>query len=84
MFGLAPGAEARYALPMAVVANIFYAPEIITFGEADDILEFNVRYELQVASRAVGSVGYRLLDVDRDNGDDQAVENVQLGLRLAF
>jgi hypothetical protein len=41
--------------------------------------------QLQVSSRAVGLVGYRLLDVDRDNaGDDQVVENVQLGLRFAF
>ncbi len=70
---------------MAVVANIFYAPEIITFDDADDILDVNVRYELQVASRAVGFVGYRLLDRGRDNaGDDQVVEDVQLGLRFAF
>jgi hypothetical protein len=30
-------------------------------------------------------VGYRLLDFDRDEaGDDEIVEDVQLGLRFAF
>jgi hypothetical protein len=89
VFGLAPGVEARYALPfgtpMAVVGNIFYAPDILTFGDADDVLDFNVRYEVQFIPRAVGFVGYRLLDFDRDEaGDDEIVENVQLGLRFAF
>ena len=57
----------------------------MVFGDADNILDFNVRYELQVSSRAVGFVGYRLLDCDRDNaGDDQVVEDVQPGLRFAF
>ena len=89
VFGLAPGLEARYALPfgtpMAVVGNIFYAPDILTFGDADDVLDFNVRFEVQFVPRAVGFVGYRLLDFDRDEaGDDEIVENVQLGLRFAF
>ena len=89
VFGLAPGLEARYALPfgtpMAVVGNVFYAPDILTFGDADDVLDFNVRFEVQFIPRAVGFVGYRLLDFDRDEaGDDEIVENVQLGLRFAF
>ncbi len=70
---------------MAMVGNIFYAPDILTFGDADDVLDFNVRYEVQFIPRAVGLVGYRLLDFDRDEaGDDEIVENVQLGLRFAF
>jgi hypothetical protein len=57
----------------------------MTFDDADNILDVNVRYEFQVSSRAVGFVGYRLLDRGRDNaGDDEIVENVQLGLRFAF
>jgi hypothetical protein len=88
VLGIAPGVEGRYALPFglpaAVVANVFYAPEIITFGEADNVLDFNVRFEVQATSRVVGFVGYRLLEFDRDNGDDQIVDNVQFGVRFAF
>jgi hypothetical protein len=57
----------------------------MTFGDADNILDFNARYELQVSSRAVGFVGYRPLDCGRDNaGDDEIVGDVQPGLRFAF
>ena len=88
VLGIAPGVEGRYALPFglpaAVVANVFYAPEIITFGEADNVLDFNARFEIQATASVVGFVGYRLLDFDRDDGDDQIVENAQLGVRFAF
>jgi hypothetical protein len=88
VFGLAPGLEARYALPfgtpMAVVANVFYAPEILTFGESDNVFDFNARFEVQFTSAVVGFVGYRLLEFDRDNGDDQITDDLQFGVRFAF
>jgi hypothetical protein len=56
----------------------------MTSGGADNILDFDVRYELRASSRAVGVAGYRLLDRGRDDaGGDQVVEDVQLGLRFA-
>ena len=88
VFAIAPGVEGRYALPFglpaAVVANVFYAPEIITFGEADNVLDFNVRFEVQATSRLVGFVGYRLLEFDRDDGDEDIVDHVQFGVRFAL
>lgn len=89
VFDLAPGAEARIALPfdtpMAVVASVFYAPDILTFGDADSALDFNLRYEVQFLEHATGFVGYRLLEFDRDGGgDDDIVDSFQFGLRFAF
>lgn len=88
VFGIAPGAEARYTLPtglpMTAVANVFYAPDIIVFGDADDIVDFNARLEVQFVERATGFVGYRLLTFDRDAGEDDIVENIQIGARFAF
>jgi len=89
VFGLAPGAEARLTLPfgtpMYAVANFFYAPDIITFGDAKDVLDFNARFEVQFLPRAVGFVGYRLLEFDREQGGDEDIVNsVQLGLRFTF
>ena len=89
VFAIAPGVEGRYALPfggipMGIVTNVFYAPEILTFGEADNVLDFNIRFEAQFTQSVVGFVGYRLLEFDRDGGDDQIVENVQFGVRFAF
>jgi hypothetical protein len=86
----APGAEARFNLsagrPMAVVGNIFYAPDILTFGNADNVLDFNVRYEVGFTDRATGYAGYRVLTFDRDpgRGEDDIAEGLQIGVRFAF
>lgn len=89
VFDLAPGLEARVALPfgtpMAVVGNVFYAPDILTFGDAESVWDFNVRLEVQFLETTTGFVGYRVLDFDRDDGnDDTIVSSFQVGLRFAF
>jgi hypothetical protein len=88
--GIAPGVGARVRLPlggppMYIAGDFFYAPDILTFGDADEVIDFNVRYELQFLQNTTGFVGYRLLDFDRDGGgDDEIVDTLNVGLRFAF
>jgi YfaZ precursor len=90
VFGFLPGAEARLSLPfdtpMFVVASIFYAPDILTFGDADRIVDFNLRYEVQFLRHTTGFVGYRVIDFDREEqeSDDTIVNSLQVGLRFAL
>jgi YfaZ precursor len=89
VFDLAPGVEARLSLPfdtpMAIVGSVFYAPEIFTFGDADQVWDANVRFEVQFLQNTTGFVGYRFIDYDREEGgDDEIVESFQFGLRFAF
>jgi hypothetical protein len=88
--GLMPGAEARWLIPLFglqtwVVGNIFYAPDILSFGDADDILDFSVNYEVQFLENTAGFAGYRLLSFDRDSGgEDDIVNSLQVGVRFTF
>jgi hypothetical protein len=88
--GIMPGAEARWLIPLFglqtwVVGNIFYAPDILTFGDADDILDFSVNYEVQFLENTAGFAGYRLLSFDRDSGgEDDIVDTLQVGVRFTF
>jgi hypothetical protein len=46
--GIAPGVAARARLPvggppMYIASDFFYAPDILTFGDADAVADFNVR-----------------------------------------
>ena len=88
--GIAPGVAARLRLPvggppMYVAGDFFYAPDILTFGDADQVMDFNVRYELEFLESTTGFVGYRLLDFDRESGgDDEIVDTLNVGLRFAF
>jgi outer membrane protein OmpA-like peptidoglycan-associated protein len=88
--GIAPGAAARVRLPlggppMYIAGDFFYAPDILTFGDADAVVDFNVRYELQFLQNTTAFVGYRLLDFDRERGgEDDIVNTLNIGLRHAF
>ena len=90
VFTLAPGIDARFTIPtkipMYIYGSFFYAPEILTFGDADEMFDFTARYEVRVVSSAVIFVGYRLLryeakysgeDVDTDDG-------LHIGVRVTF
>jgi hypothetical protein len=90
VIGIAPGVAARVRLPlggppMYIAGDFFYAPDILTFGDADSVMDFNVRYELQFLENTTGFVGYRLLHFDREHGGkDDIVDTLNVGLRFAF
>jgi hypothetical protein len=89
VFAIAPGVEARYALahahPMYVVGSLFYAPDILTLGDADHVLDLDARFETQVVENMVGFVGYREFHFDSDEGGDKrAASEIQIGGRFAF
>lgn len=91
IFSLSPGVEARLTMPikkipMHLVASFFYAPKITTFGDADDLYDTTVRYEVDFASSAVGFIGYRLLryELEGDGGHQDVDEGLHIGFRVAF
>ena len=85
--GLAPGIEGRYGLPydfpIAVVGNIFYAPDVLTLGDAEDIIDIDARVEAEIIPDIVGFIGYREFRFDSDEGDDkEAASEIQVGARF--
>ena len=89
VFAAAPGVEARYRLPVAhpthAVGSLFYAPDILTLGDAEDIIDLDLRVETQVVENAIGFIGYREFRFDSDEGDDKkAASEIQVGGRFAF
>ncbi len=89
VFGAAPGVEARYALPferpMYAVGNLFYAPDILTLGDAENIIDLDLRFEAQIVPSAIGFIGYREFRFDSDEGNDtKAASEIQVGGRFTF
>src|SRR5680860_398164 len=62
-------------IPMHVSAEAFYAPDITTTGEGDNMLEFNTRFEIEFIPRTSGFIGYRKMEVDLDNADDAELDD---------
>lgn len=88
IFGVAIAAEARYELlqreQLFLVARFAYAPDILTFGAADNIMDFTGQAELPLTDRVIGFAGYRLLEVDLLEGEREIEESLILGIRYRF
>jgi hypothetical protein len=90
VFSLAPGIDCRFTLPtemsMHLSGSFYYAPKIMTFGDADDMYDFTARYEVDFTSTATGFIGYRLLRYDQEADVPRfyVVDDIHLGVRVTF
>jgi hypothetical protein len=88
---LAPGAGARLDIPidigrpMYVEAEVYYAPEILVFGDAENVVDFTSRFNLDIMPRITTFVGYRVLRFDlEDSGHSDYEDNFHVGIRYLF
>lgn len=88
VFSIALGAEARFELlrrqKVFVVARFAYAPDILTFGTADSLMDFTGQVELALTDRVAGFAGYRHFEFDLLEGDREVEDSLHLGIRYQF
>jgi hypothetical protein len=88
VFALALGAEARYRLlrnpEITIVGRAVYAPDILTFGAADNVWDVIARAEIPITDRVTGFGGFRLFEIDLVEGKTELEETIHFGLRYRF
>ena len=88
VFALALGAEARFLLlrnpQLTLVGRAVYAPDILTFGSADNLWDVVGRAEIPITNRITGFAGFRLFEIDLLEGKRELEESMHLGLRYRF
>lgn len=88
--GLAVGGSASYIFPsrtpMAISAEIFYAPNITSFGDNEDIIDAHIRFELEVAPSTRIYIGYRNLEAKLETGglDHVLDDSAHFGVRFSY
>ncbi|MFP4131424.1 MAG: YfaZ family outer membrane protein [Thiohalospira sp.] len=88
--GLAPGLALRYypaAVNRLVVGGrVHYAPNVVSFGDADSLLEAQARVEYQIIPQAFAYLGYRHMEAEPEGGgkDITLDEGGHLGVRILF
>lgn len=87
--GFAPGVQGRYGLPydfgfpLAVAVSAYFAPDVLTLGDAEKVLDIDARVEAEFVPDIVGFVGFREFRFDLDEGsDEKAAEEFQVGARF--
>lgn len=85
---IALGGKVRYHIPsntpMAFGADLFYAPDITTFSDAEGVTDMRVRFEVDVLPAATAFLGYRKLSADLGSSDYDLDDNVHIGIRFQF
>lgn len=85
------GLEASYELPfpdlipMFVEANVYYAPEVLSFSDAKDYVEYRINYNIEMIQNVRLNVGYRNIDTNYFNiGRKNYNDSFYLGVRIGF
>jgi len=88
-FAGALGAETAYKLPFTVLplefgASVYYAPDILTFGAGDRVIDWQGDVTMPVRSQFSVFGGVRFLQVDTRPADREIDNRVHLGVRWDF
>ena len=87
--GMALGGQVRYVFPshkpLAVLAEGWVVPEVVSIANFDGIREYRFALELEVTPSARGYVGYRVLEVDLDSGAELELDDkAHIGVKFSF
>ena len=86
---LAVGGLLRYSPPTmpraGIVGQVYFSPNIVTFGDADRFVEAGARIEYEVIPQAVVYVGYRRIGFGLKTQSYAVLdEGFNLGVRMSF
>jgi len=89
---IAIGAHIRYvfssSMPIAVLGEAYFAPEVTSISDFDGLLEYRIAFELEVTPSARAYIGYRKLEVEFDssgrNVDYDVDDSAHVGVRFEF
>lgn len=85
-FAVALGAEAAYQLPIQRLPlefgiSLYYAPDVLTFGQGDRLIDANIDITLPFRPQLSIFTGLRFLQVDTRPGDREIDNTVHVGIR---
>lgn len=86
VFGLALGVEAELTvpvktLPLRLSASYFYAPDVLAFGDADRIFDWDINVGLQIRDSVMVYTGVRYLQMDTRPGKREVDDRLHVGVR---
>jgi hypothetical protein len=88
VFGVGVGGEAQYFFndrrSASVTLGLFYAPDIVTFGVADNVKDASLRFMTTLRNGTDIFIGFRMLEIDMEPQDREVDDNMHLGFRRSF
>jgi len=90
IFALAISGEARYTIPgkmpMAIYLNGNWAPDITSFSDSKEVLDFVLGFQIEVLPQTTAFIGFRRLEVDTKEKSSIRLDDdrLHIGARFTF
>ncbi len=90
VFAFAIGGELRYTIPgtmpMAFFLRGHFAPEITSFSDSEEVLDYTFGIQIEVLPQTTAFIGLRHLEVDTEDEGEVELDDdrFHLGVRLTF
>lgn len=86
VFGVSIGVQGEYALPSAdfpliIQAGMYYAPDILSFGQSDRIFDWHIKAGLRLRESVTAFIGFRFLQFDTRPGNRKLDNSANIGIR---
>ena len=66
-------------VPMYLNGELYYAPSVLSFSDADSYLEYRLSYDIEIIDNGSITMGYRSLDTNYNNGKGYATNRATNG-----
>ena len=87
VFGIGLGGEAQYffdrSRDTSVTLSLFYSPDIVTFGTADNVKDVSLRFLARLRDGTDLFLGFRVFEIDLPV-DREVDDNMHIGFRRTF
>ena len=90
VFSIAIGGSAQYVIPakmpVTVYANLFISPQITSFSDTKELIDFNTGAQIEIMPQTIMFVGYRRISIDTKQVSDYRADDqhIHFGIRLTF
>jgi len=76
---------AKKLIPMYLYGSLYYAPEVLSFSDAMDYLEYRIAFDVEVIENGKFTIGYRHIDTNYAPSSDLTYnQSLYLGFKIGF
>ena len=89
ILALGIGGQIRYTIPGTMPMAIYllgnYAPEITSFSDSEEVIDYTLGFQIEALPQTIAFVGIRHFEVDVGDGDYELDDDrLHFGVRLTF
>ncbi|MEM7563245.1 MAG: YfaZ family outer membrane protein [Pseudomonadota bacterium] len=89
ILALGIGGQIRYTvpgtMPMAIYLQGHYAPEITSFSDSEEVVDYQLGFQIEALPQTIAFVGVRHLEIDNGSSDYELDDDrLHFGVRLTF